>query len=322
VKSNGEAKRGFGECAACGARCKLGDAVEAVVLSMPGVQRVCQECFRGALVVVAPKLASALRPYSAHLRKLAKAYELNADERWVGLAQAADILDAGKVPAFEAIPILETRVSTFEADFSAVGLSKKPMSSLLEPPRQPPVAPPARPPPKESKAALRPLGALERAVLQVLVGREPRRTSRKALALMAGYSHTSGSYASGLANLRARGLIDGGGAMGFRATSAGLGSLDKSRPERLPEGTSGLIAYWCERLEPCAAAILQVATTVYPDSLTRAALAERTGYSASSGSFAGALAKLRTLGLLEGNRASSELMGATDRLIANLGAAP
>jgi hypothetical protein len=48
----------------------------------------------------------------------------------------------------------------------------------------------------------------------------------------------------------------------------------------------------------------------YPDTIARDELARVTGYSATSGSFAAALTKLRALDLVRGMRASPALMQA------------
>lgn len=54
--------------------------------------------------------------------------------------------------------------------------------------------------------------------------------------------------------------------------------------------------------------VLAALADEYPEEVEREALASRTGYSARSGSFASALAKLRTLELVDGLRASKSLM--------------
>jgi hypothetical protein len=156
-----------------------------------------------------------------------------------------------------------------------------------------------------ASAATRDLSPCARACLTVLVQRRGKATTRKQLAVMSGYSVSSGSFAQALAHLRIGGLIDGD-ASALRpvlptATQA-LGSF-----EDLPRG-SALLDYWAKRVGPCASAILQRVVTEHPEPVDRAELAETTGYSASSGSFAAALAELRALALLDGFRASDELM--------------
>ncbi len=57
--------------------------------------------------------------------------------------------------------------------------------------------------------------------------------------------------------------------------------------------------------------MLQILATAYPGELERDELAKRAGFSAGSGSFTEALAKLRKLDLITGRglRASESLMG-------------
>lgn len=144
-----------------------------------------------------------------------------------------------------------------------------------------------------------------RALLTVLLQRGS--ANRKQLAVMSGYSVTSGGFAQALAQLRNAGLLDGG-ASGFvpvlPQAERALGHV-----EPLPRGPA-LLEYWSERVGPCASAILERVVTEYPKSVDRTELASTTGYSASSGGFASALAQLRTLALLDGFRASDALMSA------------
>lgn len=143
-----------------------------------------------------------------------------------------------------------------------------------------------------------------RAVLVALLQRRPRTTTRAQAALIAGYSQTSGGFAGALAQLRGQDLIIGPADM-LESTEAG--ARIAGHVPQLPTGDAR-IRYWCERVSPCAAAILESLTLAYPAQVDRAELAERTGYSPTSGGFAGALAELRTLGLVDGFNASVELM--------------
>jgi hypothetical protein len=68
-----------------------------------------------------------------------------------------------------------------------------------------------------------------------------------------------------------------------------------------------LIDYWCEKLGPCASAMLQTLSITPGHDLAREELATRTGYAETSGGFAKALARLRKLELVEGTRLSEPL---------------
>lgn len=156
--------------------------------------------------------------------------------------------------------------------------------------------------------ALQPLSRCAHAVLQVVVQRALKDratpTTREQVAILAGYSVDSGSFASALAELRRRDLVHNT-PDGMVATDDGVRAVGPLQP--LPVGWA-LLDYWVARVGPCAGAILTHLATTYPKTADRVELANVTGYSPSSGSFASALAKLRTLALIDGLRASDELM--------------
>jgi hypothetical protein len=111
-----------------------------------------------------------------------------------------------------------------------------------------------------------------------------------------------------LASLKRDGLIEGS-ASGFRATPDGVAALGGSW-EPLPIGRD-LVDYWLGRLKPPEKAVLSALIGEWPGTLTQAEVAERSGYSGTSGSFFGALAKLRKLDLIVGSasalRASDDI---------------
>jgi len=150
------------------------------------------------------------------------------------------------------------------------------------------------------------LGRCERAILAVMVQRQPNSTSRQQAAVLSGYSIDSGGFAQALAKLRREEMVLGG-ASAMVATDKGR--LHAGNVASLPRGGE-LLDYWSDRLGPCAGAILQVLATAWPKEVDRHKLAETTGYSAESGGFAQALAKLRTLELISGFRATDALMEA------------
>jgi hypothetical protein len=150
------------------------------------------------------------------------------------------------------------------------------------------------------------LGPCAMAVLRVLVQRAPKETTRQQVAILAEYSVDSGGFASALGQLRAQGLIEGPGDA-MRVTDAGKKVAGPI--EALPSGAK-LLEHWSDRVGPCAATILQTLVTAHPREVGREELARATGYSATSGGFASAMAKLRTLSLVDGYRASDELMAA------------
>jgi len=144
----------------------------------------------------------------------------------------------------------------------------------------------------------------ERAILTALVQRHPKPSTRAQIALLSGYSQTSGGFGQALASLRRRGFLgDSGGA--YEVTPTGIAAAGEVEP--IPSRLER-VQFWSERLGPCAGAILNALYAAYPGSIGRETLAARTGYSPTSGGFGQALAKLRTLGLVEDMCASKELM--------------
>lgn len=140
------------------------------------------------------------------------------------------------------------------------------------------------------------LGRCERAILTVLAQHGAR--TKVQVAILAGYSHTSGGFRNAISALRTSGLVAGGGDA-LAITDAGRGALGAVEP--LPTGRA-LLEYWktnaggrCERL------ILEELAAVYPRVVPKHELALRTGYQATSGGFRNSLSRLRTLQLIKGS---------------------
>jgi len=144
------------------------------------------------------------------------------------------------------------------------------------------------------------LGRQERALLEVLAQRTKAglSTSNVQLAILARYSVRSGGFVSALAQLRKLGLASGG-TNDNRATSDGIRVAGHVEP--LPKG-DGLIALWMGRLGGQEATLLRELCLAYPGALEPAELAQKTKYSLKSGGFVSALAKLRSLELVNRGR--------------------
>lgn len=137
--------------------------------------------------------------------------------------------------------------------------------------------------------------------------------SARQVGLHTGYAHKSGSFANALSGLRTRGYIDGGSQQ-LQLTDAGHAALDANGGYTpLPSG-SALVDWWLSRLPKAQAAMLSALLEVYPHPLSVDELAERTGYAASSGSFANNRSRLNVAELIHGDRtalyASDTLGGA------------
>lgn len=171
-------------------------------------------------------------------------------------------------------------------------IQKAPTSSLA--PSERPIT--RREPTSNVSSGEVPLKAVERAVLNALA-QYPDGRSKVQAALLSGYSSTSGSFFGALAALRRYGYIEGSADL-LRITDAGRDALGSWDP--LPSGRE-LLEYWYARLSPPERATLAALVEAWPDTMHKNDVAATAGYSATSGSYFGALAKLRKLDLIEGD---------------------
>lgn len=162
---------------------------------------------------------------------------------------------------------------------------------------------PAARPPVEGEA---PLKQAERSILAALAP-YPQGRSKVQVALLSGYSSTSGGFFGALAALRRYGFIDGD-AKSIRITSTGHEVLGPYDP--LPAGQQ-LLEYWYGRLNPAESNVLRQLVDSWPETMSKTDVAAAAGYSATSGGFFGALAKLRKLDLIEG---TGSALRATDEI--------
>jgi hypothetical protein len=139
-------------------------------------------------------------------------------------------------------------------------------------------------------AAVEQLSKCSRALLRVLAQR--RSATYPQLAVLSGYSWRSSGFTNSVSRLRVAGLVEGG-PRELRITA--LGSSVAGDVGELPTG-GRLLEYWVEKLGRCPRTLLGV---VYAGRrVTRARLAEVSGYSLRSSGFLNGLCTLRTLGLV------------------------
>lgn len=147
----------------------------------------------------------------------------------------------------------------------------------------------------------------EQALVTTLARRKTASASQ--LAVLSGYSRKSSGFATAVRNLKDLGFMTGTGNR-YEVTEEGRKYVGDVEP--LPGG-KGLLDYWKNRLGRCEATLLQ---WVYDEGpVARADLAERSGYSAKSSGFNGAISTLKELGLVRTHREFGEEIGSGSKLI-------
>ena len=135
----------------------------------------------------------------------------------------------------------------------------------------------------------------QRAILTVLAQFAERTTTQ--IAMLTGYSSKGGGFRNSLGALRSAGLIEKGDPV--RITPEGVLALGDSW-EPLPSGPA-LLDHWVAQLGKAEGLVLRALVGAWPETMTRAEVAEATGYAPDGGGFRNALGKLRTLLLLSGS---------------------
>lgn len=165
-------------------------------------------------------------------------------------------------------------------------------SRVSTPPAPVRTAVPERAPIHHSNGTGEPLGRCARALLTALA-QYPEGRTKNQIAILSGYSVTSGGFANALASIRSHGFAVGPSDH-IRITPEGVTALGSFDP--LPTGLE-LLAYWKRELPRCEAKILGVLENTQAP-LSKEELGKQTGYSDTSGGFANALSRLRTLELI------------------------
>ncbi len=163
---------------------------------------------------------------------------------------------------------------------------------------------PPAPHPISTDARETPLGKPERVFLATLA-RHPEGLSKLQIAVLSGYSVKSSSTSNALGRLRSLGLVERGDPI--VATAEGLAAAGDIEPS--PPPGPDLVAYWMAQLGKAERAFLTAFVAAWPADIEREQLADATGYSATSSSTSNALGRLRSLGLVDGLRASDALLG-------------
>lgn len=321
-------------CPACGRPMKKSARVLLEGLGPIRDTFVCGHCYQGRRqvpMVTADQVHGfrmILAPFVRHFRKLAKVYSLDGSEaRAAGLTQAADILEEGRAVVLS--------LEDTEPAPAAARLSGPRCARCKERPpceskgcdgcsHDPTCAgcPPLHPKKngaasavlehvssvswKDADAAARAVDPaatnMDRELLRALVERGEG-MDRRQLGIATGYAYRGGAFAGALARLGRSGFIRREGRWIFITAQgcviAGVAAL--------PTGPA-LLDFWLDRLTPIEGSILNCIAMHHPEPVARERMQSLTGYQPKGGAFSKAMSKLRALGLVEGWRASSDLM--------------
>lgn len=163
-----------------------------------------------------------------------------------------------------------------------------PSDTGSKPPSRPPATPPADSSVSSSQQRiLTRLGELEAAGIP-----SPLKAS---LAGFCQFSPRSGGYANNLGKLRTLGYVDYPAPGRICLTDTGRALVPAAEPMELEDYHE----CWQSVVNGSQARILEEVIAVYPDSISKQALAERLDFSPTSGGYANNLGKLRTLGAID-----------------------
>jgi hypothetical protein len=187
--------------------------------------------------------------------------------------------------------------------------ARQPVRTGYVPARIPPVRIGRIPPTRAAAPPETGLSKAERRILSVLA-QYPQGRTQTQVALLASYSSSGGGFLNAIGALRSKGWIHGAKQQ-LEITPDGHVAIGDAW-EPLPPPGPELVAHWLRSLSKAERLILQTLADVYPSTLSKEDIADRTGYVASGGGFLNALGKLRTLELIVGSgalSASEDLFG-------------
>lgn len=140
------------------------------------------------------------------------------------------------------------------------------------------------------------LRAGERRILQVLGRHYPMRFTRSQLGTLSRFSPRGGTFGTYFGTLKRNGLIEEA-AGEISIAQAGLDFLGEIPSS--PQTTEETLAMWRSALRAGERKMLDELVSFYPAGLSREELGERTGFTASGGTFGTYLGSLRRNGLIE-----------------------
>ena len=135
-------------------------------------------------------------------------------------------------------------------------------------------------------------------MLQTLAQRHQLKMTRAQLGTLAGFTPSGGTFSTYFGTLKRHGFLEENGNGTVRVSQAGLDFLGEDVPPA-PSTTAELQDMWKHMLRGGEAKMLDELVAVSPEGLTRQDLGERTGFTASGGTFTTYLGTLRRNGLVE-----------------------
>ena len=135
-------------------------------------------------------------------------------------------------------------------------------------------------------------------MLETLLRRYPTKLTRAQLGTLAGFTPSGGTFGTYFGTLRRHGLLRETAHGEVELTETGLRSLGADLPPA-PQTTDEVLAMWEQALKKGEWRLLEALVQVYPKPLSREALGEHTGYTATGGTFGTYLGTLRRNGLVE-----------------------
>lgn len=134
------------------------------------------------------------------------------------------------------------------------------------------------------------------AIAWYMVAKVPEPYTKVQVAAVAGYSPNSGGFNNLLGKLRTAGLIEYPTPGAIRLTDKGWTFTD---PMKAPGSSTDLHDMLKAKLSAPQWRVLQQVIDSYPDAVTKSALGQSAGYSATSGGFNNLVGSLRSLGLID-----------------------
>jgi hypothetical protein len=177
--------------------------------------------------------------------------------------------------------------------------------SRTQPPKPVPVPSPGPPPvkPRPPAAAVSSNGGVpapHQKVLDAIAWYEAlgvMAPTRVQIAMIAGYTHSSGGYNNIISKLNTSGYVNA--VKGTKTVALTEEGRALATDPGLPTTNEGVQASILARLPAPQAKLLHEIIEEYPNPITREELAARTGYTATSGGYNNLISKLRTGALIE-----------------------